>query len=87
MPVGLALVDVGLAVGDDDHLVAAQLRAQQRAQAVRVPLGLRPERAAVFVLEVAQPRAQLGGERRELGRRRQQRPQQALAAQDGAHAR
>ena len=47
--------------------VAAQLRAQQRAQAVRIPLGLRDQRAPVFVLEVAQPGAQVGGDRRELG--------------------
>ena len=47
-----------------------QLRAQQRAQALGVPVGLRALRAPVLVLQVAQPGAQLGGQRRHLRRGR-----------------
>ncbi len=83
------LVDVGLAVGHDDHLVAAQLRHQQRLQALGAPVGLGALHAAVFVLEVAQALAQVGRERLQLhrgrGRRAAHRADDALAAQQRAH--
>ena len=78
-----AFVDVGLAVRNDNDLVAAQLGAEQRAQPVRIPRRVRTERSAVLVLEVAQPEAQVRGKRRELARRCD-RPDQALAAQQRA---
>jgi hypothetical protein len=80
------LVDVGLAVGDDDHLLAAQLGLQQLAQAGRRPavvaLGL-----AQPVLQVAQAGAQFLHERGEFGRGPRHRLQRALATQQGAGAR
>jgi hypothetical protein len=54
---------------------------QVPAQALGVPRRFRAERASVGVLEVAQARAQVDRERRQLARR--QRPDQALAAQEG----
>ena len=65
-----ALVDVGLAVGDHDDLVAAQLRAQQRAQPLGVPVGLGPCERRYSSSRSRRRCAQVGGERRELGRRR-----------------
>ena len=65
---GAALVDIRLAVGHDDHLVTAELGVQQRAQALGCPLGVRPLRAAEFVLHVAQAGTQLGSKRRQFGR-------------------
>ncbi len=84
------LVDVGFAVGHHDHLVAAQLRLQQRAQPVGAPVGLRPLHAAVLVLQVAQAFAQVVGERLQRngggGGGAGQRADEALAAQQRAHA-
>ena len=79
--VGGALVDVGLAVRHHDHLIADQLRAQQRAQPVGRPFGVGPLRSPVLVFEVAQAGPQVGGEGRQFGCR-QQRAQQAFAAHD-----
>ena len=80
-----ALVDVGLAVRDDDHLVALQLRAQQRPQPPGVPFGRRPVGTPKPVLEVVQTVADLFGQRRHLAWCGQ-RAQQAFAAQQPAHA-
>ena len=82
-----ALMEVGLAVGHHDDLVAAQLRAQQRLQALRVPLGLRALGATVLVLEVAQARPQVGRERSEFRGRAADRPHQPFAAQQRPRAR
>jgi hypothetical protein len=60
-------VDVRLPVGHHDDLVAAELRAQQRAQAIGRPLGLGALGTPVFVLEVAQPGAQVSGKRCQFG--------------------
>jgi hypothetical protein len=75
------LVDIRLAIGDDDHLVAAQLGMQQRTQALRVPGRFELERAPVLVLEVVQALAQVGRERFQLGHRTRHRPDQAFASQ------
>jgi hypothetical protein len=70
MPRRPALVDVGLAVGDHDDLVAAELGAQQRAQPLGGPFGVGAQRAAVLVFQVAQPGTQVGGKGRQFGRAR-----------------
>jgi len=87
------LVDVGLAVGDDDHVGAAQLAVQHGAQRCRVPgqLALVARAAlglefAAQALHVAEDGLELGGwRRRRPGRGGGGRPaQQAFAAQQGA---
>ena len=83
--IGGEVVDVRFPVRDDDHLVAAQLRAEQRAQPLLVPGRFRPERAPVLVLEIAQAQAQVGGERRQLATGAP-RPDQAFATQQRAGA-
>ena len=60
------VVDVGLAVGDDDDLVAAQLRAQQRAQALGVPAGARGRASGGTRLPGRAGAPQVGGQRRQL---------------------
>ena len=65
-----SLVDVGLAVGDHDDLVAAQLGAQQRTQPLGRPLGFGPCRSAVLVLQIAHAGTKVCREGCQFGRPR-----------------
>ena len=80
------LVDVRLAVRDDDDLVAGELLAQQLAQRVRRPVQRHVVVQALLALDVAQHLAQVADQRRELGRGGGRRRAQRLVAQHIAHA-
>ena len=87
MRVAAAHVDVGLAVGDDQDLLAAQVGAQDRAQRLRRPGDLALVARPVAGLELAHQRAQVAGERPQLGHRDAGRgPHEPLAAQQRLHA-
>ena len=64
-----AHVDVGLAVGDDDDVVAVQFAAQRRAQRLLVPDALAAVERPVLALEVADQLAQVARDRPQLRRR------------------
>lgn len=81
-----ALVDIRLAVGHNDHLVAAELRAQQGLQPLRVPVGLGPLRAAILVFQFTQPGPQIGREGGQFGCGAGQGPDQTFSAQQRARA-
>ena len=66
--IGRSLVDVGLAVGDHDDLVATQLGAQQRAQPLGGPLRIRALRSAVLVFQIAHAGTKVGGKGRQFRR-------------------
>ena len=87
-------VDVGLAVRYDDHLLSTQLAVQDVAQRGGHPRQLLLVARAVVGLEFLDQRAQILGDRPELGRRSAEalrpspsgRQDHPLAAQQGAHA-
>jgi hypothetical protein len=70
-------VDVGLAVRDDDHLVALQVLAQDAAQRIRPPHGLAFVARQALGLHVADQRLQIPRDRAELGRGAAQRRRRA----------
>ena len=82
-----ANVDIGLAVGDRDHVVAVQLAAQRGAQRLLVPDPLAAVERPVLPLEVADQLAQIARDRPQLGRGpARRRTEQAFAAKQRAQA-
>jgi hypothetical protein len=86
--VAAADMDVGLAVGDDQHVLAGELAVQDGAQGFRLPGQLRIVARADFRFHLADQHAQVAGDRLELrrGLGLARFAQQPLAAQQGAHA-
>ena len=62
-------MDVGLAVRDDQHLVALQFLAQDAPQRVRAPDGLRLVARAPLGFQVEHQRLQVARDRAQLGAR------------------
>ena len=87
MPSGVVDVDVRLAIADDDHLVAAQLALEDRAQRLRRPGELRLVARPVLRLELAHELAHVARERPQLGHvGRARGTHQSLAAQQRAQS-
>jgi hypothetical protein len=80
-------VDVRLAIGDDDDVVAAHLAAQHRAQRFLRPALLALVRRPELMLELAQQRLHVARDRAQLRRGAAgSRPQDALASQQRTQA-
>jgi hypothetical protein len=79
-------VDVGLAVGNQQDLVAAQVFMQDGAQRLRVPAHLRLVAHAPLAVQFAHQGLQVARDRLELGRVRRARARAAVAADHGFDA-
>ena len=83
--VGGLFVNIRFAVGDYEHLVAAQIGVQQIAELLGCPQIWRVFAVAAFVLQFAQHGAQILGERLQLGGGGLEWFERILAAQQLSH--
>jgi len=85
--IAIAHVNVGLAVGHGDDVVAMQLAAQHRPQGLAVPDALAAVERTILALEVANEIADVASDRLQLGHRhRDAGAHEPLAAQQAAKA-